>query len=307
MPNVSNVQLKEQLESFQASIEASVKKLCDKTDDTAQKIDVLTARLDKIDDKLNELDRNTTHNENRITELSAQVENVDQAAGQQMRNLTARIIDLEDKIANLADIPKKVEPLEEIPTRVAQLIETVEDRTNRQLRETLVFKNIPEEENEKSYDDTKKLLATVISEHCPNITYATAFNEIKRAHRESKRRGQDRHRSREGKRLIYAAFHGWDICQAIIKSLKQKCIADNAFEISADQKYGPLTTKRRQLAFTMRRQLKDAGIVGSSYVDFPARLMVNYPGEMTLDGKKVYKIHKDFSKDPVDFSNDPVE
>lgn len=114
----------------------------------------------------------------------------------------------------LEDILKMFEKLEVLPYKVAQLTEVVEDCTNRQLRETLVFKNIPEEGSDESYKQTKELLATVISTHCSEISYEVAFSQIKRAHRERKRsEGQD---FPEGKRLIYAAFHGCDICQTII-------------------------------------------------------------------------------------------
>ena len=173
----------------------------------------------------------------------------------------------------------------------------MEDRTNRQLRETLVFKNVPEE-REETYKDTKELLAKVINENCPNISYQSALNQIKRAHRERQRRPDEN--SRTGKRLIFAAFHSWDMCQEIIETFKQKSITDRTFTISADQKYGPLTSKRRQMAFQLRRELKDRGLITSAYVDFPARLMVNMAGDLRNDGKKHYKQYQDFSREPVE-------
>ena len=45
-------------------------------------------------------------------------------------------------------------PLENVQEKFQQLQENVEDRTNWQMRETLIFKNIPEE-TEESYDDTR--------------------------------------------------------------------------------------------------------------------------------------------------------
>ena len=121
------------------------------------------------------------------------------------------------------------------------------------MRETLVFKNIPEGPNEESYKDTKELLATVISDHCPGISYRDALGQIKRAHRERNRKSEGSQNSRAGKRLIFAAFHSWDMCQEIIEVFKQKCIMERSFNIAAEQKYGPLTSKRRQMAFQLRR------------------------------------------------------
>ena len=183
-----------------------------------------------------------------------------------------------------------------------QLIEKVEDRTNRQLRETLVFKNIPEEGREETYMQTKELLATTINRVIPEYSYDFVFSQIKRAHRERNRNNDDgRQNLRAGKRLIFAAFHSWDLCQKVIEVFRQKCIEDVNFNIAADQKYGPLTSKRRQMAFQLRRQLLDAGHISSGFVDFPAKLMVNVPGERRPDGKKLYKQHKNFSSDAVEF------
>ena len=81
-----------------------------------------------------------------------------------------------------------------------------------------------------------------------------------------------------------------------MEKLKQKCIREAEFNICADQKYGPLTTKRRNLSIQKRRELKLDGTISGGYVDFPARLMVNFTGEVAADGKKVYKLHSDFSK-----------
>ena len=79
------------------------------------------------------------------------------------------------------------------------------------------------------------------------------------------------------------------MCQDIIEIFRQKCIRDTDFSIAADQKYGPMTTK-----------LKASGAIASAYVDFPARLMVNIPGDVKSDGKKRYQCHTNFSSDPVD-------
>ena len=184
-----------------------------------------------------------------------------------------------------------------------RMAENIEDRTNRQLRETLIIKNVPEigEENTnnstKNYQATKKLLAELISKHL-NIGYDDVFAELKRAHRERDRSDEDLEYSRKGKRWIYAAFHSWDLSQEVIDTFRLKCIKERAFIISAEQKYGRLTSRRRQLAFTLRKELKDAGTITSGFVNFPARLMVNYPGEMN-GNKKVYKLHSNFSKHKV--------
>ena len=97
------------------------------------------------------------------------------------------------------------------------------------------------------------------------------------------------------------AFRSWDMCQEILETFEEKCIVDRSFDIAVEQKYGPLTSKRRQMAFRLRKEMKDSGAIVSAYVDFPARLMINVPGNVRSDGKKIYELREDFSKYPVTF------
>ena len=305
MAKVSNAQLQQQLESFIERFEASMKTLTETTNtaktELGEKIDNITARLDNYDSRLDNVEKSVAHTDNRLGELAAQLENGDLIVSQKFSHITSRVAAMEAKIRELENVPKQIDELGELPNRVDQLREEIENRTNRSLRETLVFKNVPEEEGENSYDDTKKLLATTINRHCPDITYDYAFSQIKRAHRERNRNFQEyAGQSREGKRLIFAAFHSWDLCQKLIETFRTKCIQDRNFNIAAEQKYGPLTSKRRQKAYLERKKLKESGVIASGYVDFPAKLMVNLPGDVDRENKKIYKLHTNFSRHPVD-------
>ena len=298
---VSNAELQTQMKTFSTRFEDAMKTLTETTQatktDLGQKFDDLNARLDGYDTKLRHLESSITHTDNRLGDLSTQILNSEDSVNRKFNALNVRIEELEGKIAKLEGMQKKVESL---PDKVSQLAENVEDRTNRQLRETLVFRNIPEEEADESYKQTKELLARIISNNVSEISYQEAFGQIKRAHRERKRNAEEVYQSREGKRHIFAAFHGWDICQQIIEAFRQKCISDQSFNIAADQKYGPITTKRRHLAFQERKLMKEWGLIVSGYVDFPAKLMVNLPGNLNNQGKKIYTMHKNFSRSPVE-------
>ena len=258
------------------------------------KIDGIAGRLDEYEERFQQIEQHIERIDERHATLVGEMVEKEDAAKKTIEALTKRVVDLEEKVLALANVT----------TDIDDLVENVESRTNRQLRETLVFKNVPETEDDASdYDDTKKLLAEIISTHCDDVTYDQAFSEIKRAHRE-RDRPQDENPlarkvpSRKGKRLIYAAFHSWDLCQTVIKTFRLKCVKDPRFTISAEQKYGPITNKRRQMAFQLRRELIDSGAITSGYVDFPARLMVNLPGDYN-GNKKVYKLHTNFSKHKI--------
>ena len=184
-------------------------------------------------------------------------------------------------INRLANVESKLQRQEvEMSEQIRQLRadneklkEELESRTNRQLRRTLIFKNIPEQKEDESYAEVKVLLAETISTYT-DIPKEVAFAGIERAHREAKRDGG----IREGKRKIYVAFLNWELPQAILDKFRKRCIQDSSFNIYAEQMYGSLTSLRRNLAFQKRKSLKEEGSITSGYVAFPARLMVNIPG-----------------------------
>ena len=195
----------------------------------------------------------------------------------------------------MAALESQLQPLrDEESAEIARLKELIESRTNRQLRKTLIFRNINETKPDEDYAEVKALLARTISENT-SISHDTALNSIDRAHREAPKEEGDR----QGKRLIYAAFHSWELSQQVIDELRQRCINDRKFKISAEQMYDPMTSRQRNLAFVKRKELKDQGIIVSGYVSFPARLMVNLPGNVGPTGKKIYKLYKNFSSAEV--------
>ena len=287
MPAVSNAQLATQMETFQKAVLDSIdnfkKTSQEQNEDVVQKIGDVTQRLVTI--------------ETRIDELSDSHDNLQQRFGEHVTQTTDDVKLLIERVKKLEE---KVEILEQLPKKVNDLTEQLEERTNRQLRETLVFKNVPEQEGEDSdsYLETKRLLADLISTHC-DVSYDEAFDGIKRAHRETKRRNEENH-YRTGKRLIFAAFHSWDLCQKITETFRTKCIREPNFQISAEQKYGPMTSRRRTMALKKRKELKDSGEISAGYINFPARLMVNTNRQVDVRGKKIYRLHTDFSKHIVE-------
>ena len=303
MPTITNATLQQNIESLTALLKDSVTEIKDSVTEIklanastkaelTEKIEDLSSKFDAINQRFGRQDERIERAETLIGEIDGKVENLKVAHARELQILSDRIKNIEEKVG----------PLENIPETVQQLKEVVEERTNRQLRETLIFKNIEEKENEK-WEDTKILLAKLISETCQNISYNDAFHGIKRCHRESAKKQEqianNGRPSRAGKRHIYAALYSWDLCQSIIESFRKRGISERNFNVYAEHMYGPLTTKRRGLALELRKKLKEEGTISGGYVAFPAKLFVNRVGNVDMEGKKVYNFHVDFSKHDV--------
>lgn len=265
---VSNAALSQQLEAFQKFVEQQFR-------EQFEKFEGFNTRLTTVETKITEI--STAHDA-----LDKIVDDNKVTVADEIQLLRGRITELEETITTMQQIPAKVDDLAEL----------CEDRTNRQLRETLVFRNVPEEKDDETYADTKDVVAQLIADHC-GIDFDEVRGEIKRAHRETNRRNGEEH-YRRGKRLIFAAFHSWDLCQTVIETFKQKCIRNVDFNIAADQKYGPLTSRRRSMALKKRKEMKESGEITGGYLEFPAKLFVTN-GQVN-NGKKVYRLHTNFSR-----------
>ena len=175
-----------------------------------------------------------------------------------------------------------------------QLEGKLEDRTNRQLRQTIVVKGLPEKQEEK-WSDTRNILAKHISK-AYDIEYKKVYSMFERVHRGG---GDGYNNSKKGKRDIYALCSHWDDSELLVwgsfDANKKKAKKDRIF---IDYKYGPLTTLRRGQALKKRKEVLDQKLYRNAYVKFPAVLMARKEGE------DVYSKIADFSN--ADVSQLPV-
>ena len=102
MPNVSTAQLKDNLDSFTARIEAAIKDLTTNHASTStaltQKMDNIITRLDNYEVRIKNLEVSVQHNENRIGDLTVQIENGEQLTSQKFVALTVRVAELKEKV-----------------------------------------------------------------------------------------------------------------------------------------------------------------------------------------------------------------
>lgn len=192
--------------------------------------------------------------------------------------------ELKDHIGESDEKQEASEMLE----RVKLLEKKVEDRTNRQLRQTMVLRGLKELPEEESWSDTRDLVASKISELL-NIEFSEAKLLINRCHRGG---NTQYYKSKNRIRPIYIAFMRWDTCEDLLQA------ARGQHEFSLDYKFGPRTTVRRNRALKLRRELKQKGELVKAFVKFPAILM----GKKTVDSK--YEKIRDFSNDEVVFEKD---
>ena len=176
-------------------------------------------------------------------------------------------------------------------SRIKNLEELVEERTNRQLRNTLIFKGIPEKHRE-SWQQSEDLLVEAIEN--VGIAREDAVDMIERAHRGANTKKQNDNNS---PRPIYARFYSWKDSERV-KSLFIGNIGSGS-KIFAEQKYGPLTMKRRNLALIRRKSLKSEGKITRAFIKFPAKLMA----KLSNDPHEKYQCIEDFSTEDVSNRN----
>jgi len=240
----------------------------------------LNSTLNKLIDKITPLERTIAVLERTITEQGALI------AAQNTQLATQR-----DQIAALQNGVVATTPANPPFDQAAfdawkdEIEERIEERTNRQMRKTLVFRGIAEHADEKTWQDTDNLLAKTLADVCDDFTHDEAGDLIDRCHRQG---DPKYYRDAARTRPVVAAMMCWKDCEHIIRSFRNSNTG-----IRVDYKYGPRTTRRRNMALQHRMELKKKGELDQGYVKYPAKLM----GRKRND--KEYKLIKDFSKHAV--------
>ena len=117
-------------------------------------------------------------------------------------------------------------------------------------------------------------------------------NMIERVHRGRARPNQNGETDDDNKcRIIHCCFFDWNDSE-FIKTMAIKNGRNS--NIYVEQRYGPDTTYRRNLAKEQRKKLKADNTIVGGFVKFPAKLFVKYDRSA-----KHYSFHSDFSNIPV--------
>ena len=244
----------------------------------------LDVRLKPINDEIASLKLELKQKVAEIDHLKSAIVDVKSVNEQLMtanKSLEARLVTLEDFQAASKESFKQLE------TRV-------EDRTNRQLRQTIVVKGLPEKKNE-TWTDTRNILAKYVSKSY-NMEFKTAYGMFERVHRGG---GDGHDNKKKGRRDIYALCSHWDDSELLVwgsfAANRNKPKKDKVF---IDYKYGPHTTLRRGEALKKRKEVLEQKLYRNAFIKFPAVLMAR------KDGEDNYSKIEDFSN--LDVSKLPV-
>ena len=236
---------------------------------TCESCGQLQATLNKLIDKVTQLEKQLAEQSMQIATQSAQL-------ATQTQQIAANQNDVQP-----ATIHFDQDKLEE---RLNEIEERIEERTNRQMRKTLVFRGVREHAGEKYWKHTDERLSKVIADAI-TCSESDASDMIDRCHRT----GNPQYYKDAGRsRPIAAAMHSWKDCEDIIDTFRK-----NNSGVYVDYKYGPMTTKRRNLALQLRKELKQKGEIDQAFISYPAKLKGRKRGE------REYKVIKDFSKHAV--------
>ena len=118
----------------------------------------------------------------------------------------------------------------------------------------------------ENWDDTATTLATNMANTLENTTIEAARKMVERCHRAAP---NPRYKGNQP-RPIFASFTNWRQSEFTKAEYRKVNISDAEATTYAENKFGPRTTVRRNLALKERKRLIANGEIVSGYVSHPA-------------------------------------
>ena len=250
---------------------------------TQRFIGIIDERITGVASRISSLEETAIKNQQEI-ELQANKITVLESTNMELRS---SIDDLSSKLENLVSGELQSHQPSDFKQQLNEVEERLEERTNRQLRQTIIIKGIKELDNE-TWEDTKDLVSNQIAKNL-GISTRVADDMLNRVHRGKHSENPLDHNK---PRPIYALLHKWHDCEEILEVFRTLNI-NRKSSVRAEYMFGPKTTIRRNMALFERKQLKESGKIISGYISYPARLLGKYPGS------NKYVLVKDFSNHEV--------
>ena len=174
-----------------------------------------------------------------------------------------------DLINNLTDHINKLE------AQVRGTLMEIDDLRNRSMRNTLIFRNLPEENNE-TWEDTCGLLGSYIYSKL-NLPYDqdTIDSQISRAHRGSEEKKSrnvvEDSNPRQGPKPVFAQFVNWRFAEEV-KAGIIKLNAQKRTNVTVNNMYSKELTARKNEALKRRREMIKNNKNIHVRLDYPAML-----------------------------------
>ena len=232
---------------------------------------------DKYKTLTEKVDANTTETAKILQLAQSNKENVEKVTS----DLAKTTVSLNEQTVRVDDLQNCID-VQAIQIRTLQ--QRLENQTNRNSRKSVIIRGIPEEEEEKTWDDTRKVVCETLADVLgqANVDWQVISRKIERVHR-----GRPLKEGKRGPRVVHALFYDWNDSEKLkLDFLK---LGRNNQNIFVEQRYGPDTDYRRHKAKEKRKQLIEQGTIEKAYVRYPAKLMVKRPGD------RFYSMLEDFS------------
>ena len=278
--------------------------LSDDMDDSKNSMQDLIERLDRIETSMKthvteqcsnlsaQLNASITANRNLIEKVKDTAQRSFDVANEnssQLVNVTSRITELENANKTLVSEVSELNKTQSTQAiQITVLQQRLEDQTCRNSRNSLIIRGVEEDDDEKSWDDTRRVLCNALSRYV-KVSSQDLSRMIERVHRGKKKNNSNN----EHPRVIHARLFDWNDVEMIKKRMWKDGKNSNIF---IEQRFGPDTQFRQNEAKKLRKELKANGTIGAGFVQYPARLMVKTDPR---DKNEKYKLFRDFSKIPV--------
>ena len=190
-----------------------------------------------------------------------------------LNNLTERIKKLETQLQD-QNKNDEVDQINKLERQLQDKNDEIEDLRNRSLRNTLIFKNLPEENNE-TWEDTCRVLTKFIHSKL-DLPYDKEFidGEISRAHRggaDNFRNEEESENQWKGPKPIFAQIVNWQLAEEI-KTEIIKLHAQKRTKVTVNQMYSKQLTAHRNDALKRRYEMMKNDKTIQVKLDFPAVL-----------------------------------
>ena len=218
----------------------------------------LEAKLDGfkefIESKIKEI---KTSYDSKILELTTKVNNL-----QNLIDTNIITTNIENHNTNqfdnkLNELSQKIDNIKVTQdNKLKSLVDDQEEQIDRNLRSTLIFRNINfDVRTETDPSKTIDVLATAVNKHCPNIGTDFFKNAVERGHRNLKPDRTITNRNAHSHPSISVKFLSWKDSNEILAAIiKQNKINKNA-NLLVSQQFSKSTTRRRNAALKLRKQL----------------------------------------------------